>query len=158
MVVVKKIILHFQIWFCCTLSNRNNLPIFSHATQNWPYPRSQLQLTQFELSHYKTKEKFHVSFYLHPNQYKPLLGTKVVGVLAFSQPPQKLPIFKSIYHGQEEGSKSMDFIAQHVNQVFTSGISANTCCRFRGHIIGQKKIKCMHALGQLQEDVVEGCF
>jgi len=38
-----------------------------------------------------------------------------VGVLAFSQPPQKFPIFKSIYHGQEEGSKSMDFIAQHVN-------------------------------------------
>jgi len=38
-----------------------------------------------------------------------------VWVLAFSQAPQKLPISKSIYHGQKEGSKSMDFTAQHVD-------------------------------------------
>jgi hypothetical protein len=25
-------------------------------------------------------------------------------------------------------------------------------------IIGEKQVKCMHALGQHQEDVMEGCF
>jgi hypothetical protein len=35
----------------------------------------------------------------------------------FSQAPQKLPISKNTYHGQEKGSKSVDLIAQHVNML-----------------------------------------
>ncbi len=133
----------FFFWLHQQQQKQFGCQFFPKQLRNCPYPRSWLQLAQFELTHYKTNKKFHVSFYLHLDWYKPPLATKVVRVLAFSQTPQKLPIFKSIYHGQKEGSELVDFIAQHVNQVFTSGKSANTCCRFRGHIIGQKKIKCI---------------
>ncbi len=38
-------------------------------------------------------------------------------VPTFSQAPQKLPISKSTYHGQEKGSELVELIAQHVNMV-----------------------------------------
>jgi hypothetical protein len=53
--------------------------------------------------------------FICPDWYKPPPATEAVWVPVFSQAPQKLPISRSTYHGQEEGSESVDLTVQHVN-------------------------------------------
>jgi hypothetical protein len=48
--------------------------------------------------------------FIYSDWYKPQLAIKVMWLPTFSQAPQKLPISRSTYHGQREGSKLLDLI------------------------------------------------